>query len=92
MRYTLPFGILTALPIEKIEPSESERIIGSGVKIDSLGFVTLMVAVERGSRWLMPRLVEGWSDSSAGNNTWSVDRLYSKTQRRFDFDIEYVCA
>ena len=62
-----------AFPIEKkIEPSELERIIGAGAKIDSLGFVTLMVAVEKEVEAAVgscPSLVEDLSDSSAGVTT-----------------------
>jgi acyl carrier protein len=58
-----------ALPIDrKIGSSESERIIGEGAKIDSLGFVTLMVAVEQEVEAAVgscPSLVEELSDPSA---------------------------
>jgi acyl carrier protein len=58
-----------ALPIDKkIGLSESERIIGTGAKIDSLAFVTLMVAVEKEVESAVgscPSLVEELSDSSA---------------------------
>jgi acyl carrier protein len=62
-----------AFPIEKkIEPSEAERIIGADAKIDSLGFVTLMVAVEKEVEAAVgscPSLVEDLSDSTAGVTT-----------------------
>jgi acyl carrier protein len=58
-----------ALPIgKKIGLSESERIIGTGAKIDSLAFITLMVAVEKEVEAAVgscPSLVEELSDSSA---------------------------
>ena len=59
-----------ALPVDKkIGLTESEQIIGTGAKIDSLAFVTLMVAVEKEVESAVgscPRLVEGLSDASAG--------------------------
>jgi acyl carrier protein len=62
-----------ALPIDrKIGSSESEPIIGEGAKIDSLGFVTLMVAVEQEVEAAIgscPSLVEELSDPSAGVTT-----------------------
>jgi acyl carrier protein len=62
-----------ALPVgKKIGTSESERIIGTDAKIDSLGFVTLMVAVEKEVEAAVgscPSLVEELSDSSAGITT-----------------------
>ncbi|MEW4491057.1 hypothetical protein AB1L42_23465 [Thalassoglobus sp. JC818] len=36
------------LPAEnRLEPQESEKVTGEEAKIDSLGFVTLLVAIER---------------------------------------------
>lgn len=62
-----------ALPIDsKIEPRESEFIIGEGAKIDSLGFVTLMVAVEQEVETTIgpcPSLAEELSDPAAGVTT-----------------------
>ena len=62
-----------ALPKEKrIGLNESERIIGTDAKIDSLAFVTLMVAVEKEVESAVgscPSLVEDLSDSSAGVTT-----------------------
>jgi acyl carrier protein len=62
-----------ALPIDKkIGFSESERIIGTGAKIDSLAFVTLMVAVEKEVEAAVgscPSLVEELSDFSTGVTT-----------------------
>ena len=62
-----------ALPIgKKIGSSESEQIIGAGATIDSLGFVTLMVAIEQEVETAVgscPSLVEELSDSSAGVTT-----------------------
>jgi acyl carrier protein len=62
-----------ALPIDKkIGSSESDCIIGTDAKIDSLGFVTLMVAVEKEVEAAIgscPSLVEELSDSSAGVTT-----------------------
>jgi hypothetical protein len=62
-----------AFPIEKkLEQSESAQISGAGAKIDSLGFVTLMVAVEKEVEQAVgscPSLVEELSDSSAGVTT-----------------------
>jgi acyl carrier protein len=59
-----------ALPVDKkIGLTESEQIIGTGAKIDSLAFVTLMVAVEKEVESAVgscPSLVEELSDSSAG--------------------------
>jgi hypothetical protein len=54
---------------KKIAFDESEQIIGTGAKIDSLAFVTLMVAVEKeveATAGQCPSLVEDLSDSSAG--------------------------
>lgn len=55
-----------ALPIDKkLASTESERLIGEGAKIDSLGFVTLMVAVEQEVEAAVgscPSLVEELSD------------------------------
>jgi len=53
----------------KIGSSESERILGNGSKIDSLGFVTLMVAVEQQVEATVgrcPSLTEELSDPAAG--------------------------
>ena len=74
-----------ALPIDKkIGSSESERIIGTGAKIDSLGFVTLMVAVEKEVEAAVgscPSLVEELSDSSAGVTTLGqlIDYIAERT-------------
>jgi acyl carrier protein len=61
------------LPAEsRIGPSESERILGEGAKIDSLGFVTLMVAVEQeveAAFGQCPSLAEELSDPAAGVTT-----------------------
>ena len=53
----------------KIQAIESEHIIGEGAKIDSLGFVTLMVAVEQeveAAGGKCPSLAEELSDPGAG--------------------------
>ena len=62
-----------ALPTDKkIGSSESDCISGTGAKIDSLGFVTLMVAVEKEVEAAVgscPSLVEELSDPAAGVTT-----------------------
>jgi hypothetical protein len=59
-----------ALPPEsRIEPNESERILGHGTKLSSLGFVTLMVAIEQeieATGGKCPNLTEDLSDPVAG--------------------------
>jgi hypothetical protein len=61
------------LPLEsKLEGRESERIIGVGAKLDSLGFVTLIVAVEQEVETVAgscPGLMEYLTDPSAGITT-----------------------
>ena len=60
------------LPENKLEAREDECIIGEGAKIDSLGFVSLMVAVEREVEAVAgacPSLVEELSDPDAGVST-----------------------
>ena len=62
-----------ALPTEsKLEQSEVERIIGEGAKIDSLGFVSLVVAVENevlSAIGTCPSLAEELSDPDVGVHT-----------------------
>ena len=62
-----------ALPLnKKIGLSDSVRIMGAGATIDSLAFVTLMVAIEKEVEAVVgscPSLVEELSDSSAGVTT-----------------------
>lgn len=56
----------------RIDPSETEHILGKNAKIDSLGFVTLMVAVEQEIEALAgscPSLVEEISNPDAGVTT-----------------------
>jgi acyl carrier protein len=56
----------------KIGPGEQERILGDGAKIDSLGFVTLMVAIEQevdAAVGKCPSLVEELADPAAGVTT-----------------------
>lgn len=62
-----------ALPCEiRLKTNESELLFGEGAKIDSLAFVTLMVAVEQEIEKLAgssPSLVSELSDPSAGVST-----------------------
>ena len=85
-----------ALPIDKkIGLSESERIIGTGAKIDSLAFVTLMVAVEKEVESAVgscPSLVEELSDSSADVATLGQLIDYISERQRSGTSKISICA
>lgn len=77
------------LPAEsKLLPEESESIIGAGAKIDSLGFVSLMVAIEQEVEAVAgscPSLVEKLSDPDAGISTLGelVDFIAARVSPNF---------
>ena len=62
-----------ALPSDgKLVQTETERIIGEGARLDSLGFVSLVVAVESevmSAVGSCPSLTEALSDPDAGVST-----------------------